>query len=208
MNADRIGPPLGDDGWDALSQAWQQIAPPRLDHAPAELRRKVLRTDLRFRLLAVAEYLFYAGLIALVVFYLRERKGTAAFLWGFMMMCFVAWGLDFAVRIRRGLWQAADATTAAWLDLLAARCARRRRYAQVSWIMVIIMVSAMLLMFGAWALWLPQDFERVVANAWSIGGVLTATIGFQYLWWKGYLRQVAAEERWIAALRGEHNDAG
>jgi hypothetical protein len=206
MAADRREPE--EEGWDALAQAWQQIVPPRLEQAPAELRRRVLRADLRFRLLALAEYLCYAALIVLVIFYLRERKGTAAFLWGFMMMCFVAWGLDFAVRIRQGLWRAADSSTAAWLDLLAERCARRRRYARVSWFMVLTMIGAMLLMVGAWAIWLPRDFARVVDNAFTFGGVLTATVLLQYLWWKGYLRQVEVEEREIAALRGAPDDPG
>lgn len=192
-----------EEGWEALSQAWQQIVPPRLEQAPVELRRAVLRADLRFRLLAVAEYACYLGLIVLVIWFLRERKGTAAFLWGFMMMCFVAWGLDFAVRIRRGLWQAADSTTAAWLDLLAARCARKRRYARVSWLMVLTMVAAMLLMVGAWSIWLPRDFARVVENGGIFGASLVSVIGLQYLWWKWYMRQVEAEERALAALRGE-----
>lgn len=203
MNADRIDKPPLDDGWDALAQAWQQIAPPSLEQAPAELRRAVLRTDLRFRFLAALEVLCYLGLIALVVVYLRERKGPAAFLWGFMMMCFVAWGLDYAVRIRRGLWQAADASTAAWLELLAARCARKRQYLRTSWVAVIVMLACMLAMFGVFRVWFPEDYARVAAQGWRLAGVWAATLGIQYLWSSWYRRQIAAEERWIAALRDE-----
>jgi len=192
-----------EEGWEALAQAWQQIAPPRLEQAPAELRRTVLRADLWFRLCAVAEYACYFALILLVAWFLKERKGMAAFLWGFMMLAFTAWGLDFAIRIRKGLWQAADATTAAWLDLLAERCARRRRYARVSWLMLGTMIVAMLLMVGAWAIWLPKDFARVVDHAWHFSGVLVATVGLQFVWWRVYLRRIEAEERQIAALRGE-----
>lgn len=208
MNADRSGPPPVDDGWGALAQAWQQIAPPNLETAPIDLRRHVLRADLRFRLLAIAEYLCYAGLIVLVVIYLRERKGIASFLWGFMMMCFVAWGLDYAVRVRQGLWQAADATTAAWLELLAARCARKRQYLRTSWLMVATMFSCMLGLFVVYWIWLPRDFARIADHGGLIAGVWLATLGLQYLWSNWYQRQIEAEERWIAALRGAPDDAG
>lgn len=196
-----------EEGWDALAQAWQQILPPRLEQAPAELRRRVRRTDLRFRLYAALEYLAYAGLIALMVVYLRQHKGMASFLWGFMMMGFVAWGLDFAVRIRRGVWQAADSSTAAWLDLLAERCARKRRYARVSWLMFGAMSLGMAVLLLAFAIWLPKDFARIAGSGWQIVGVMVGLLGFQWLWSKWYLQQVAAEEAWIAALRDEAEPA-
>lgn len=196
-----------EEGWEALAQAWQQIAPPRLAAAPDALRRRVLVADLRFRLLAAAEVLVYLGLIALIVWFLREKKGTAAFLWGFMMMAFTAWGLDFAVRIRKGVWQAADSSTAAWLDLLAERCARKRRYARVSWMMFGTMLAGMALMLAAWAAWLPADFARV----WAARGVLALWLGgatvLQWWWHRWYLAQVAAEERAIAAWRDETETA-
>lgn len=208
MAADRDRREPEEEGWDALAQAWQQIAPPRLEQAPAELRRAVRRTDLRFRLLAALEYLAYAALIALMVVYLRQNKGTASFLWGFMMMGFVGWGLDFAVRIRSGVWQAADQTTAAWLDLLAERCARKRRYHRVSWIMLGTMYLATGLLLLGFAIWLPADFARIAGSAWRMGAVMVGLLGFQWLWSTWYLREVAAEERWIAELRGEAERAG
>jgi len=192
-----------DEAWDALAEAWQQIAPPRLEQAPAELRRAVIRADLRFRLLAVAEYACYFALILLVAWYLKERKGPAAFLWGFMMLCFVAWGLDFAVRIRQGLWQATDSSTAAWLDLLVERCARKRRYARATWLMVGVMLSAMLGMFVVYWIWLPQAFARIADNRWTVAAVMLVTVGLQWLWWRWYMRRVEAEARALAALRDE-----
>jgi len=207
MTADRDRPPA-DDGWDALAQAWQQIVPPSLTHAPAELRRRVLRADLRFRLLAALEVLCYLAMIALLIVYMRERKGPAAFMWAFMMMTFVAWGLDFAIRIRQGLWQAADQSTAAWLALLAARCARKRRYARTTWLALVTMYLAVVAYALVLWLWLPRDFARLAANAWVLVGLLLVTLGFQYVWASCYLRGVAAEEREIAALRGEPGDAG
>lgn len=203
---ERRGPE--DEGWDALAQAWQQIAPPRLEQAPAELRRTVRRADLRFRLLAVLEVVLYLALIGLVIVFLRERKGPAAFLWGFVMMGFVAWGLDFAVRSRQGVWQAADQTTAAWLDLLAARCARKRRYARVSWLMLGALYAAIGALLVGFRIWLPADFDRVADRGWLLAGWLAAMLGVQYLWSTWYLRRVAAEEREIAALRGAPDDAG
>jgi hypothetical protein len=202
MTTDRIRPdPAADDGWDALAQAWQQIAPPQLPQAPAELRRRVLRADLRFRLLAAGEVLTYLALIGVVVYFLVERKGPAQFLWGFMMMWFVGWGLDFAVNIRKGLWQASDSSTEAWLGLLAERCARKRRYARTMWLMLFSMLAAMLGMFAVYWVWLPDAFARIADKRWTVAGVLLATIGIQYLWANAYLRGVAAEERELAALR-------
>lgn len=192
-----------DDGWDALAQAWQQITPPRLEHAPAALQRRVRQTDLRFRLLAVLEVLSYLAMIGLLIVYLRQHDDIASFLWGFMMMWFVAWGLDFAISIRKGLWQAADATTAAWLDLLAERCRRKRRYARTSWQMLGVMYAAMGVMLVAFWIWLPKDFERIAGGAWQFAGILLGLLGFQWLWSRWYLDKVAAEEREIAALRGE-----
>lgn len=208
MNADRTRREPEDDGWDALTEVWQQIAPPRLASAPELLRRRVLRADLRFRLLAVGEVLVYVALLIFVIFFLRSQKGMAIFLWGFMMTWFIGWGLDYAVRIRKGLWQAADQTTAAWLDLLAERCVRKRRYAHTMWLMLWAMLAAMLGMFVVYWIWLPADFARIAAKGWTIAGVLLATVGLQYLWAAGYLRAVAAEERELAALRAEVSDDG
>ena len=128
MNADKEPRGPLDDGWDALAQAWQQIAPPRLEHAH-RLRTPApgaAASDLRFRLLAAARGTSSTSalIVLLVIWYLREGKGTASFLWGFMMMWFVAWGLDFAVQHPPGRMAGGRfATTAAWLDLLAERCA-------------------------------------------------------------------------------------
>lgn len=203
MNADRTRLEPEDLNWDALAEVWQQIAPPRLEQAPAELRRRVLRADLRYRLLAVAEVLGYLALLGFVVYHLKEHKSTAVFVWGFVMTWFIGWGLDYAMRIRKGLWQAADQSTSAWLDLLAERCARKRRYARTMWLMLAAMLIAIVGMLAAFAVWLPADFARIATVGWRLAGVLLATVGIQYLWSAWYLRAVDAEERDIAALRAE-----
>ena len=208
MTADRKRIEPEDEGWDALVEVWQQIAPPRLEQAPDELRRRVLRADLRFRLFAVGEILVYLALLGFVIYVLVMHKGAAMFVWGFTMTWFIGWGLDYALRIRKGLWQAADQSTAAWLDLLAERCVRKRHYARTMWLMLVVMFAALLGMIGAFRLWLPADYARIAVYAWQIGGLLLATVGLQYLWAACYLRAVDAEEHEIAALRGEATDAG
>ncbi len=180
-----------------------EVAPRDPPPAPEHIRRQVLRADRRFMLFAAADVAVCLLGIAWVVWYLSTHDGPTAFMLGFIMMAFLGYSLDFAFAIRRGVWRAADGSTEAWLALLAERCARRRRYVRVGWLMLFAMTLAIALLVLVLWLWFPGESANLERRGWWLIPFFAAFYLAHWAFARRYLADAAEQERRIAAWRAE-----
>jgi MFS family permease len=194
---------MSDDPWDALAESWRAVAPRDPPPAPDHIRRQVLRADRRFLLFAAADVGVCLFGVAWIAWFLATHKGPAAFMFGFIMLAFIGYCLDFAFAIRRGVWRAADDSTDAWLRLLAERCLRRRRYVRVGWLILFAMTLAFALGALVLLLWFPEEAARLERRGWWLIAWFAVVYLVQWLCAKRFLADAAEQEQRIAAWREE-----
>lgn len=103
------------------------------DEVPAALRRRVRRRSLGLALLTIGEVALTATAIV-VLWRVAQLLGTPFDLFTLITLAVLA-GLAFAFSLwnRWGIWRPSLETTAAYLDLSIARCARHRRGLTAGW---------------------------------------------------------------------------
>jgi hypothetical protein len=172
---------------DAWRADWRDAAP-----GPVASARAAERAHWRYRTLAVAEYLAGALLLAGSVAYAAFAGDTTMWAWTATVWVITIPTLVGAVRMRRGLWQAADASVRGFVDLEIRRQHFMLRSARYGFQVLAVTVTAN-------AVWALVVARRDVAVAMRIG---IGTLALAAVVAAGLMLYRRQARRGLAALEG------
>jgi hypothetical protein len=180
------------DDWETWVADWHGGRPHRFAD-DAALRRSVQAYRRRMIWLTVAEALFSVGVIALALYLLARRPGTASVLWTVESGLLLSAAWTFALRNRRGTWRPLAESTEAFLELSRLRCVRR--LATVHFVIAVLL--AQLVALVAWVLWLGRTRpERLTSPdllpAWSAAALVFVTYSMWATWYRRRTRRELA----------------
>lgn len=167
---------------------WQATGDPLPAAEREALRRRVRWRSRGLKLLAAGEALFAAGCLAALgrVAATSPHAVDAVVMAGLALLVVAA--LAFALRNRRGIWQAQSETTAALLTLSLARCRRRRRGLSFGW----GLLTAEVVLFIPW-IWLHLAAR---AGGSPEPAALLRAYGFLAVWAGGAAVTLLVIGRW------------
>ncbi|HET9358117.1 MAG TPA: hypothetical protein VFO58_00110 [Vicinamibacterales bacterium] len=177
------------EGW---QRQWQS------QPASIDLRQKVEAGNRAMRLglmseIAVTILMGGGSLLWAIVSERAEVLVLAVAVWGFITIAWTA-----SILLRRGLWQPATSTTAAFLNVSILRCERSLEAIVVQAVLYVVILAFDL----AWLYWYRQE-----TDVWTfltrpvvliVVGIVTPILGAVALWYRGRVRRELENLRRLA----------
>jgi hypothetical protein len=184
------------DDWNALSAAWQ-AQPVDVD----ALRRAVQRRSWRMKLLMALDV---ACAVVGAVFAVHLFLGSAGF-WprvgSGIGLAALAAAVLINYRLRRGLWQAADSSVIALLNLQRQRCQNAVRMALWGPLFLPLGMLTGVLISPGWPAMAGQSSERIAAKLILVLLVVVVFCAISWLYVRRQRRRIAAIDALLEQLR-------